>query len=99
MLFLGEEPTTMKDGYFKCKVEPFITLFNKWYCQCSKIYGGENTYFFHHKRIIVFDTGYKYIRAYYPDAIDIFQTFIEISDNKCYIDEALNEEGVAKFNI
>ena len=87
ILFIGEEPTTMNDGYFKCKVEPFIAYVNKWYCQCSKIFTGKNDNFFGNKRVIIFDTGYKYVRAIYSDAHSIFESYIKESDGKCYIED------------
>ena len=101
ILFIGEEPSTMNDGYFKCKVEPFIAYINKWYCQCSKIYTGKGNHFFGHKRIIVFDTGYKYIRAFYHDARVIFETYIEESNGKCYMEDfyknSSNEAAYSKL--
>ena len=87
ILFIGEEPTTMNDGYFKCKVEPFIVYVNKWHCQCYKIYIGKNNHFFAHKRIIFFDTGYKYVRAFLHDAHSIFKAYIEESNGKCFFED------------
>ena len=83
-IYFGEEPKKMKDGYFKCKSDHFISYMNKWHCQVLSMYFSNMDNYTILSSTAVFDTGYAYLRGPLFQVEKILNKIIEVSENKCY---------------
>ena len=82
-LYFGEEPKSMKDGYFKCKSDHFISYMNKWHCQILSMYFSNGENYITLGSTAAFDTGYAYIRGPSHQVEIILNKIKEISEDKC----------------
>ena len=82
-IYFGEEPKSMKNGYFKCKVQKFISYVNKWHCQLLSMHftNGEN--YTTLSSTAAFDTGYPFIKGPYWQVSNILDKLKEIGGKKC----------------
>ena len=92
-IYFGEEPKSMLNGYFKCKVENFISYVNKWHCQLLSMYFSEEENYIPLSSIAAFDTGYPFIRGPFPQVFDILNKIKEIGGEKCKYIYQDNEEN------
>ena len=82
-IYFGEEPKKMRDRYFKCKSDHFISYMNKWHCQVLSMYFSNGDNYTILSSTAIFDTGYAYIRGPFFHVDKIFNKIIELSGNKC----------------
>ena len=64
-IYFGEEPKSMKKGYFKCKVQNFISYANKWHCQLLSMYYSNGENYTTLSSTAAFHTGYSFIKGPY----------------------------------
>ena len=82
-IYFGEEPESMKNGYFKCKVQGFISYVNKWHCQLLSMYFSNGENYTTLSSTAAFDTGYSFIKGPYWQVSQILDMLKEIGGNKC----------------
>ena len=82
-LYFGEEPKSMRSGYFKCKVQNFIAYNNKWRCQLLSVYFSGGDSYITLGSTAAFDTGNAYIKGPYFQASDILDRIESIGRGKC----------------
>ena len=82
-IYFGEEPTSMRNGYFKCKVQKFISYVNKWHCQLLSMYFANGENYTTLSSNAAFDTGYSFVKGPYWKVLDILDKIKEIGGNKC----------------
>ena len=93
-IYFGEEPKSMRNGYFKCKVQNFISYNNKWHCQLLSMYFSNGENYTTLMNTAAFDTGYSYIKGPYHQVSHVFDRMKEISGNKCdYVYQTIDEEN------
>ena len=91
-IYFGEEPKSMRNGYFKCKVQNFISYANKWHCQLLSMYFSNGENYTTLASTAAFDTGYSFIKGPYWQVSNIFERMKEISGKKCdYIYQIIDE--------
>ena len=94
IIYFGEEPKSMKNGYFKCKVQNFISYVNKWHCQLLSMHytNGEN--YTTLSSTAAFDTGYSFIKGPYWQVSNILDKLKEIGGKKCeYVFQIIDESN------
>ena len=82
-IHFGEEPKKMRDGYFKCKSDKFISYMNKWHCQVLSMYLSNGEDYTPIGSIAAFDTGYAYLKGPYYQVEIILNKIKQLSGDKC----------------
>ena len=82
-IYFGEEPKSMRNGYFKCKVQNFISYANKWHCQLLSMYFSNGENYTTLASTAAFDTGYSFIKGPYWQVTTILDKIKEIGGAKC----------------
>ena len=82
-IYFGEEPESMRSGYFKCKVQGFISYVNKWHCQLLSMYFANGENYTTLSTTAAFDTGYSFIKGPYWQVSEILDKLKEIGGDKC----------------
>ena len=82
-IYFGEEPRSMRSGYFKCKVQNFISYVNKWHCQLLSMYFSNGENYTTLSSTVAFDTGYSFIKGPYYQASIIIDKIKEIGGDFC----------------
>ena len=82
-IYFGEEPDSMRNGYFKCKVQGFISYVNKWHCQLLSVYFANWDNYTTLSSTAAFDTGYSFIKGPYWQVSEILDRIKEIGGKKC----------------
>ena len=82
-IYFGEEPDSMRNGYFKCKVQGFISYVNKWHCQLLSVYFANWDNYTTLSNTAAFDTGYSFIKGPYWQVSEILDRIKEIGGKKC----------------
>ena len=82
-IYFGEEPDSMRNGYFKCKVQGFISYVNKWHCQLLSVYFANWDNYTTLSSTAAFDTGYSFIKGPYWQVSEILDRIKEIGEKKC----------------
>jgi hypothetical protein len=82
-IYFGEEPESMRNGYFKCKVQGFISYVNKWHCQLLSVYFANWDNYTTLSSTAAFDTGYSFIKGPYWQVSEILEKIKEIGRKKC----------------
>ena len=82
-IYFGEEPKSMRNGYFKCKVQNFISYANKWHCQLLSMYFSNGDNYTTLANTAAFDTGYSFIKGPIYQANVILDRLQEIGGDKC----------------
>ena len=82
-IYFGEEPNSMKGGYFKCKSDHFISYMNKWHCQVLSMFFSNGENYTTLGSTAAFDTGYAYIRGPLYQTAIILNKILEIGGEKC----------------
>ena len=93
-IYFGEEPKSMKNSYFKCKVQNFISYTNKWHCQLLSMHftNGEN--YTTLASTAAFDTGYSFIKGPYWKVSIILDKIKEVGGKKCeQVFQIIDEEN------
>jgi hypothetical protein len=93
ILYFGEEPKSMQNGYFKCKVQNFISYNNKWHCPLLSVYYTNIGDYLSLGSTAAFDTGYTYIKGPYYQVYTILDKLLELSEGKCELVQQQIEEG------
>ena len=91
-IYFGEEPRSMRGGYFKCKSDHFVSYMNKWHCQILSMYFSNGENYITVGSTAAFDTGYAYIKGPLPYVEFLLDEIKKIGGEKCqevfqYIDE------------
>ena len=91
-IYFGEEPKSMRGGYFKCKSDNFVSYMNKWHCQILSMYFSNGENYITLGSTAAFDTGYAYIKGPLYHVEIILNEIKKIGGDKCqeifqYIDE------------
>ena len=93
-IYFGEEPKSMKKGYFKCKVQNFISYANKWHCQLLSMYYSNGENYTTLSSTAAFDTGYSFIKGPYWKVSNILDKLKEIGGKKCdYVFQIIDESN------
>ena len=93
-IYFGEEPKSMKKGYFKCKVKNFISYANKWHCQLLSMYYSNGENYTTLSSTASFDTGYSFIKGPYWQVSNILDKLKEIGGKKCdYVFQIIDENN------
>ena len=93
-IYFGEEPKSMKKGYFKCKVQNFISYANKWHCQLLSMYYSNGENYTTLSSTAAFDTGYSFIKGPYWQVSNILDKLKEIGGKKCdYVFQIIDESN------
>ena len=82
-IYFGEEPKSMRNGYFKCKSDHFISYMNKWNCQILSMYFSKGEDYTTLASIAAFDTGYAYIKGPFAQVEIILNKINKIGGGKC----------------
>jgi hypothetical protein len=82
-IYFGEEPRSMRNGYFKCKVQNFLSYVNKWHCQLLSMYFSNGENYTTLSSTVAFDTGYTFIKGPYYQASIIIDKIKEIGGDTC----------------
>ena len=82
-IYFGEEPQSMRNGYFKCKVQNFISYVNKWHCQLLSVYFENGSNYTTLASNAAFDTGYSFIKGPYWQVSNILAKLKDIGGSKC----------------
>ena len=82
-IYFGEEPKSMKGGYFKCKSNNFISYMNKWNCQILSMYFSNGANYTTLGSTAAFDTGYSYIKGPLNQVEIILNKIKEVGGDKC----------------
>ena len=91
-IYFGEEPQSMRNGYFKCKVQKFISYVNKWHCQLLSMYFANGENYTTLSSTAAFDTGYSFVKGPYWQVLDILESLQEIDRKKCELVYQINDE-------
>ena len=75
-IYFGEEPRSMRNGYFKCKVQNFISYVNKWHCQLLSMYFSNGENYTTLSSTAAFDTGYSFIKGPFWQANQILEKIL-----------------------
>ena len=93
-IYFGEEPRSMRNGYFKCKVQNFISYVNKWHCQLLSMYFANGENYTTLSSTAAFDTGYSFIKGPYWQVLNILDRINEIGGKKCeQVFQIIDEEN------
>ncbi len=99
-IYFGEEPKNMRNGYFKCKSDSFISYTNKWNCKLLSMYLSNGEQYIPLANIAAFDTGYAYIKGPYFQVEIILNKIKEIGGDKCnLVYQAIDENEQLKRAI
>ena len=91
-IYFGEEPKSMRNGYFKCKVQNFISYANKWHCPLLSMYFSNGANYTTLASNAAFDTGYSFIKGPYWQVSNMFDRMKEISGKKCdFVSQIIDE--------
>ena len=82
-IYFGEEPKSMRDGYFKCKSDGFVSYMNKWHCQVLSMYLSNGEEYTPLGNLAHFDTGYTYLKGPFYQVEIILNKIKQISGDKC----------------
>ena len=82
-IYFGEEPKSMRNGYFRCKSDHFISYMNKWHCQILSMYFSNGENYTVLGSTAAFDTGYTYIKGPLHQVEIILNKIKEIGGDKC----------------
>ena len=82
-LYFGEEPKSMRKGYFKCKSDHFVSYMNKWHCQILSMFFSNGENYINIGSTAAFDTGYAYIKGPFHQVEFLLNKIKEIGGDKC----------------
>ena len=93
-IYFGEEPKSMRHGYFKCKVQNFISYTNKWHCQLLSVYFNNGDNYTTLSSNAAFDTGYSFIKGPFWQVSNILDKLKEIGGKKCeHVFQVIDEKN------
>ena len=86
-IYFGEEPKSMRNGYFKCKVQNFISFSNKWHCNLLSAYINNGKNYTILSSTVAFSTGQYNIYGPYNQVSKFIDIIKKIGGEKCRINQ------------
>ena len=84
-IYFGEEPKSMRNNYFKCKAQNFISFVNKWNCKLLSAYINKGENYTVLSTTVTFNTGEYNIKGPYKQVSKFLYIIKEIGGEKCII--------------